>query len=160
MRFAARISFPALFFCATQAIAAGGGPVDIRPETPRDPVLQGIQAAIDREDWPGARELARAAVEKKPGEADYHNLYAYALRKGPSPSMDLVFRHYNEALRLDPRHRGATEYLGEAYLMTGNLEKAREQLKRLDDLCFFSCREFTMLKAAIADYEAKSAARR
>jgi hypothetical protein len=36
-----------------------------------------------------------------------------------------------------------------------DLAKAREQLKALDDLCFFSCPEFTMLKKAIADYEAK-----
>lgn len=160
MRQAARIALLSLFLAAGPALGAGGGPVDIRPETPRDPVLQGLQAAIDREDWAKARELGRAAVAQKPSEADYHNLYAYALRKGPSPEMELVFRHYNEALRLDPRHRGATEYLGEAYLMTGNLEKAREQLKRLDDLCFFACREFSMLKAAIADYEAKAAARK
>jgi hypothetical protein len=39
--------------------------------------------------------------------------------------------------------------------MVGNPGKARDQLKALDDLCFFSCPEFTMLKKAIADYEAK-----
>lgn len=153
-----RIAVAGAALCAAMAVrAAGGGPVDIRPEAPKDPAIEAIQAAVGKSDWAQARELARAAVEKNPGNADYHNLYAYALRKGPSPEMDLVFRHYNEALRLDPRHRGATEYLGEAYLMVGNLDKAKQQLKRLDDLCFFACREYSMLKDAIADYEAKAA---
>jgi cytochrome c-type biogenesis protein CcmH/NrfG len=94
-------------------------------------------------------------VEKDATNADYHNLYAYAIRMGANPEMELVFKHYNEALRLDSKHRGAHEYLGEAYLMVGNLAKAKEQLKTLDDLCFFSCAEFTLLKKAVADYEAK-----
>ena len=72
--------------------------------------------------------------------------------------MDLVFRHYNEALRLDPKHLGAHEYLGEAYLQTGNVDKAKEQLRTLDKLCFFGCKEYTMLKTAVAAYEAKQAA--
>ena len=99
--------------------------------------------------------LARASIEKDTANADYHNLYAYAIRMGAKPEMELVFKHYNEALRLDPKHRGAHEYLGEAYLMVGNLAKAKEQLRTLDNLCFFSCAEFTMLKKAIADYEAR-----
>jgi Flp pilus assembly protein TadD len=139
---------------AGSALAAGGAPDPAHAE-PKDPALAAIQSAVQRSDWPQARTLARAGVEKNPSNPEYHNLYAYALRMGANPEMDLVFKHYNEALRLDPRHRGAHEYLGEAYLMVGNLAKAKEQLKVLDDLCFFSCQEFTLLKKAIADYEAK-----
>ena len=73
--------------------------------------------------------------------------------------MSLVFQHYNQALAIDPKHRGAHEYLGEAYLMVGNLPKAKEELATLDKLCFFSCEEFTLLKQSIADYETKQAAR-
>jgi DNA-binding SARP family transcriptional activator len=69
--------------------------------------------------------------------------------------MDLVFQHYNEALRIDPKHRNAHEYLGEAYLMVDNPAKAKEHLAALDKLCFFGCDEFTDLKKAIAAYEAK-----
>ena len=67
-------------------------------------------------------------IARNPSNADYHNLYAYSIRKGANPDMNLVFKHYNEALRLDPRHRGAHEYIGEAYLMVGNLPKAKEHL--------------------------------
>ena len=69
--------------------------------------------------------------------------------------MNLVFKHYNEALRLDPKHKGAHEYIGEAYLMVGNVAKAKEHLSQLDKLCFFGCSEFTDLKKSIADYEKK-----
>jgi predicted Zn-dependent protease len=150
----------AVIACVTgPAWAAGGGGSDGLRDTWQDAGMEQLQAAIDRADWPQARELARAGVEKNPSSADYHNLYAYALRKGPNPDMALVFKHYNEALRLDPKHKGATEYLGEAYLMIGNLEKAKQQLKALDELCFFSCKETTLLKKAIADYEAKASAK-
>jgi cytochrome c-type biogenesis protein CcmH/NrfG len=141
-------------FNAAPAWAAGGGP-DPAHAAPKDPALAAIQAAVGRSDWAQARALARASVEKDATNPDYHNLYAYAIRMGANPEMELVFKHYNEALRLDSKHRGAHEYLGEAYLMVGNLAKAKEQLKTLDDLCFFSCAEFTLLKKAVADYEAK-----
>jgi len=148
-------------FCAGAALGAGGGgpdpTVDMRkaPSVPKDPVVEAIQGAIAKADWPQARLLARDAVAKNPASADYHNLYAYSLRMGANPEMDLVFRHYNEALRIDPKHLGANEYLGEAYLQAGNLDKAKEQLRTLDKLCFFGCKEYTMLKAAVADYESK-----
>jgi len=143
--------------------AGGGGPdptVDMRkaPSVPKDPAIEAIQAAVAKADWPQAQSLARDSVTKNPGNADYHNLYAYSLRMGANPQMDLVFRHYNEALRLDPKHLGAHEYLGEAYLQTGNLDKAKEQLRTLDKLCFFSCKEYTMLKKSVADYEARQTA--
>lgn len=145
----------AVALLAAGAARAAGGGTDPAHAEPKDPALAAIQAAVARSDWTQARALARAGIEKDARNAEYHNLYAYAIRKGANPEMDLVFKHYNEALRLDPRHRGAHEYLGEAYLMVGNLAKAKEELKALDDLCFFSCQEFTMLKKAIADYEAK-----
>lgn len=122
-----------------------------------DPVLQQAREATLREDYAAAAATLREAIAKAPDNADYHNLYAYALRKGPSPDMELVFRHYREALRLDPRHRGAHEYIGEAYLRVGDLAKAKEHLARLDRLCFFGCREYDELKQAIAEHEAKQA---
>jgi len=69
--------------------------------------------------------------------------------------MDVVFKHYQEALRLDPKHRGAHEYIGEAYVMVGNLAKAKEHLAALNKLCFFSCEEYRDLKKAIEGYESK-----
>jgi cytochrome c-type biogenesis protein CcmH/NrfG len=123
-----------------------------------DPLESG-RAAIARQDWTGAQALLRAAVVRQPQNADAHNLYAYSMRKGPSPAMDLVFRHYNEALRINPQHLAAREYLGEAYLMTGNVAKAKELLAELDRLCKAGCVEQAELKRAISTFERQHAAK-
>ena len=70
-----------------------------------------------------------------------------------SGNLDAAFRHYADALRIDPRHRGAHEYIGEAYLMKGDLAKAKEHMAQLDRICFFGCGELADLKKAIAAYE-------
>ena len=127
------------------------------PKEPKDPALDQARDAVSKQEWGKAQSILRDAVARNPQSADYHNLYAYAIRKGPNPAMDLVFRHYNEALRIDPKHRAAHEYLGEAYLMTGNVVKAREHLARLDDLCTFGCEEYTKLKKEVAAYEQQHA---
>jgi tetratricopeptide (TPR) repeat protein len=127
--------------------------------SPRDPVLERVSAATAQKDWTGAQSILKEAVEKNPANADYHNLYAYTIRKGGNPDMNLVFKHYNQALTLDPKHRGAHEYIGEAYLMVGNVAKAKEHLGALDKLCFFPCSEHTDLKSAITEYETKRVAR-
>ena len=136
------------------AVLAAGGDGDAAAKPPADPVIAAAQEANSRNDFTKSAAILREALVKSPDNADYHNLYAYAIRKGPNPNMDEAFQHYNEALRLDPKHRGANEYLGEAYLTVGNLPKAREQLAKLDQLCFFGCDEYTKLKNSIADYEA------
>src|SRR5213078_3527856 len=51
------------------------------------------------------------------GSADWNNLMGYSLRKGKTPDLDGAEKFYNEALRIDPKHRGALEYSGELYLM-------------------------------------------
>jgi len=119
----------------------------------QDPVMQTARSAIANKDWIGAQNVLKAALSSSPNFADYHNLYAYSVRKGPNPDMVLVFQHYNEALRINPKHMDALEYMGEAYLTVNNPSKAKENLKVLDGLCFFGCSQYTELKKAIADYE-------
>ena len=133
----------------------GGGAGGATSTRPSDPVVERATQAMLQENWVSAQALLKEVLSRNPNDAEYHNLYAYSLRKGPNPDMSLVFKHYNEALRLDPKHRGANEYLGEAYLMVNNLPKAKEQLGVLDKLCFFPCKEYSDLKKSIADYEAK-----
>jgi tetratricopeptide (TPR) repeat protein len=127
------------------------------PKEPKDPAMEQARDAISKQDWGKAQGILRESVARNPQDANAHNLYAYSMRKGPNPSMDLVFRHYNEALRIDPKHRAAHEYLGEAYLMSGNVPKAKEHLAHLDKLCTFGCEEFTKLKREVAAYEQQHA---
>ena len=126
---------------------------DPGPSEAKDAVLEKATAATKRADWSAAQGLLKDAVAASPQNAGYHNLYAYSIRKGANPDMNLVFKHYNEALRIDPKLKGAHEYIGEAYLMVGNVAKAKEHLAQLDKLCFFNCAEYTELKKAIAEYE-------
>jgi tetratricopeptide (TPR) repeat protein len=144
-----------LWFVVASGYAAQGGGGAMYGGS--DPVLQTASEAIEKKDWNAARTALKEGIAKSPDNADYHNLYAFALRKGESPDMKLVFKHYNEALRLNPKHKGAHEYIGEAYLMVGDVAKAKEHLAKLDDICFFKCEEYTELKEAIEAHENKKA---
>jgi len=155
MKAAAQHVFIIAVFAAVPALADPGDNRSIQGGPPQDPVLEKVLAANAQRDWPRAQAILSEALGKDPANADYHNLYAYAIRKGANPNVELVFKHYNEALRIDAKHRGAHEYIGEAYLMVGNLAKAKEHLAALDRLCFFGCDEYSLLKKAIAEFEAK-----
>ncbi len=137
--------------CAARA-AGGGGEGSARTMT-ADPVIASVQAFIARKDWSSAQATLLTALASNANDADYHNLYAYAVRKSAQPDMQVVFAHYAQALRIDPRHRGAHEYAGEAYLMVNDLPRAKEHLAALDKLCILSCEEYRDLKQAIAGYE-------
>jgi len=119
-----------------------GAPVDIDLENGRK--------AIEAKDWKLAIAHLDRAASRDAANADTQNLLGYAWRK--SGNLDRAFRHYGAALKLNPKHRGAHEYVGEAYLMINNLSKAEEHLAALDKLCFLPCEEYTDLKEAIAAY--------
>jgi Tfp pilus assembly protein PilF len=57
--------------------------------------------------------------------------------------------YYGRALELDPKHKGAMEYLGELYVETDRMDEAHLMLARLNDACFLSCKEYRQLKEVI-----------
>jgi len=59
---------------------------------------------------------------------------------------DVAISYYSAALKLDPEHRGANEYLGEYYVETGQLAKANAQLVKLERICKFGCEEAEELR--------------
>jgi Tfp pilus assembly protein PilF len=146
----------ALALCATAADAAGGGGDDSRM-APEDPNYAAGMKAVEAMNWQAALDAFNKVVAKDPGNANAQNYLGYVYRN--SGQFDLAFKHYDEALRLNPKHRGAHEYLGEAYLMVNKLDKAEEQLRELDRLCFFGCEEYNDLKKAVAEYKQRSAGR-
>ena len=139
--------------CGAPAFAAGTE----SPSTPaaaEDSDYAAGKQAVAASDWKAAVAALSKAVQNDSGNANAHNLLAYSHRK--LGNLDMAFKHYNEALRLDPKHRGAHEYIGEAYLMAGNLPKAEEHLAALDRLCAFGCDEYRTLKKAVAEYKQKA----
>ncbi len=122
--------------------------------TKTDPDFTAGKKAIAAKDWPRAITALDAAARRDNNNADIHNLLGYAQRN--SGQLDVALKHYEKALALDPKHRGAREYLGELYLMQNNLAKAEEQRSALDNLCFFPCEELTELREKIAAYKKRA----
>ncbi len=116
-----------------------------------DPLVQ-ARAHIAARRWPAA--LAELQRLNAVASADWHNLMGYCLRKGETPDLVGAGRHYREALRIDPVHRGALEYSGELALMLNDLPAAEQTLARLDKVCTFGCEEYTDLKQAVQRYKA------
>ena len=102
---------------------------------------------IDREKYDRAISELRKAADLRPKNADIQNYLGFAYRK--SGKLEASGNHYARALQLDPDHKGALEYQGELFLMTGALGKARANLARLEVLCPNGCPELAELKAAI-----------
>ena len=96
------------------------------------------------------KNLERAA-RISPNNPDVYNLLGYSHRK--LDQLEKAFDYYWKALKLDPRHLGANEYIGELYLRTNNLKKAEEHLAVLDEVCLFGCDEYDDLKDAIEKYK-------
>jgi Tfp pilus assembly protein PilF len=109
--------------------------------------------AVKAGDYVAALPLLQKVVAKNARNADAWNLIGYSHRK--LKRFDQAMHAYQKALAIKPDHRGANEYIGELYLETGKLAKAKERLKVLDSACLFGCEEYDELKAAIAAYEAK-----
>ncbi len=109
--------------------------------------------AVADQDWAGAITLLEAQVAANNGTANVHNMLGYSYRK--AGNFDKAFEHYAVALRMNPEHRGAHEYVGQTYLAVGNLEMARKHLDALDRICIFGCEEYDDLKQAIAAYRPK-----
>ena len=109
--------------------------------------------AIDAKDWPAAITSLNSAALRDTRNADIQNYLGYAYRN--AGQLDLAFRHYRRALQLNARHRGAHEYVGEAYLIVNNLAKAEEHLAALHKICLIPCEEYEDLKKKIAEYRSK-----
>jgi tetratricopeptide (TPR) repeat protein len=68
-----------------------------------------------------------------------------------------AFEHYKLALQIDPGHKGAHEYIGEAYLMDQRPAEAERHLAELARLCGNqNCEEYVDLAEAIESFKGKS----
>jgi tetratricopeptide (TPR) repeat protein len=107
---------------------------------------------VEARNYKDAIPVLQQVVAKEPRNADAYNLLGFATRKSGNPQGSL--QYYTTALQIDPKHLGANEYIGEAYLMLDQLPQAEQHLARLGQLCTFGCAEERELKAAIANYRA------
>ena len=115
------------------------------------PDLTSVRAKIKAKDYAGALAQLRELSDDVQ-HADVYNLMGFTLRKTGDFKTSLTY--YNKAIEMQPDHKAAREYLGELYVETGNMEKAKEQLAVLAKLCPGGCEEREDLQKAI---NAKSA---
>lgn len=135
------------------AMAAGSSsrsrPPAVPSSQPTDYEL-GVKA-VQSGDYQRALALLQKVVEADQRNADAWNYVGFSYRK--LQQFDQSLAAYQKALALNPNHRGANEYLGELYLMTGELGKAKERLAKLQSLCPRGCEEYDDLKKAVETYQ-------
>jgi tetratricopeptide (TPR) repeat protein len=65
--------------------------------------------------------------------------------------LDEGISYYLKSVALDPHYAQVREYLGEAYVIKGRIDLAREQLEAIRAICGTGCEEFQDLQKAIID---------
>lgn len=139
---------------AASAAVAIADPYEADPDlATRDDDYAAGKRAVDRKDWVEAVRLFERAAMRHPDHADLQNILGFSYRN--LKQYELAFKHYRRAIELDPRHRGAHEYIGETYLMTGDVAGAERHLAALKEICLLPCEELTDLQRAIAQYRAR-----
>lgn len=117
--------------------------------------IENAKKAIEAKDWKMAAFELDKALREDSNNADVHNMLGYSYRKRPNPDLPKAFEHYKLALKIDPRHKAAHEYIGEAYLMDRQPSEAEKHLMQLEAICGnTTCEEYTDLAHAIAAYKA------
>ncbi len=133
--------------CTVFAAGWGGEGVSRKESAPG---LQEIKKTIDSQKYSDAITQLKTFIKKDAKNADAYNLLGFSYRK--SGNLPDAFKAYEKALVLDPKHLGAHEYLGEAYLQKREPGKAKETLIKLKGICG-NCEEAIDLEKAIAAYK-------
>jgi len=84
------------------------------------------------------------ANKKDKNNPDILNYMGFTSRK--SGNFNEAEKFYLKGLSLDPKHNGINEYLGELYVQTNRIEKAKERLAVLKNC---GCKEFQELELII-----------
>jgi tetratricopeptide (TPR) repeat protein len=84
---------------------------------------------------------------KNPDTPKALNYRGYITRK--LGRTDEGISYYLKSVAMDPQYAQVREYLGEAYVIQGKLDLAREQLQIIQTLCGTECEEYRDLAEAI-----------
>ncbi|BCX68079.1 MULTISPECIES: tetratricopeptide repeat protein [Pseudomonas] len=159
----------AVVLSGSQAWAHGDDDAPAAPQCPRGQVLDkksqkcvkqtsNLVPDADRTDYAyqlakaGRYEEALALLDtlKDPNTAKALNYRGYVTRK--LGRTDEGIGYYLQSVKLDPQYAKVREYLGEAYVIKGQLDLAQEQLRQIKSICGnTSCEEYRDLAEAIND---------
>ena len=140
-----RIVLVACLLIPNAVCASGGGSEGVSRQESA-PSLKEIKKTIDDHKYSDAIKSLKKYIKEHSRSADAYNYLGFSYRK--SGNLPEAFKAYEKALALDPKHLGAHEYLGEAYLMNKEPEKAKAILIKLKGICG-DCEESRDLEEAI-----------
>ena len=107
-----------------------------------------IYGLIRLEKFAEAHEsLKFISVSTRSKQADKYNLLGFTARKNGDLKSAGVY--YEKALEINPKHIQALEYQGELYLQLGDIDQAKRNLEKINEICWLICKEKKMLKNAI-----------
>ena len=131
------------------AQAAGSGSYSAAPSKPAgyDAAVKLIKERQFAKAIPVLHDIEKTAKD----DADVQNLLGFAYRK--TGQLDMAGFHYKQALRLDPKHKGALEYQGELFLMLKDKVSAEANYERLKKICWLGCDELDDLEDALKSYK-------
>jgi tetratricopeptide (TPR) repeat protein len=111
------------------------------------PDLKSVRSKIKAKDFKAALAELTPMLQTYQNP-DVYSLMGFSLRKTGDRKRAYTF--YRKALDFNPNHKGALEYLGELYVETGQIDKARENVAMLRKLCPSGCEELEDLEKAIS----------
>jgi Flp pilus assembly protein TadD len=165
MRISMYLAVAASALLATQAFAMGGGGgggyggMNAMPSASFDDYTT-AKRLIRHEQYADAIPHLEKALAKRPHDADVFNYLGYTHRmvgvSETAPARDNDFKlslaYYQQALAIDPNHKGVHEYLGELFLQMNDLNAAHHEMNELVILCPDGCEERDTLGKALAAY--------
>jgi Flp pilus assembly protein TadD len=113
--------------------------------------MKEAEALVQDEKYAAASDKLTMALKSDPQNADAWNLLGFSSRM--MGIFDDAEKQYTNALKIEPAHKGALNYMGQMYVQTGRLEDARGMLQRLKESCG-DCKEYTQLDTAIREGKA------
>ena len=169
MKMQTMITIPALLLALYAPVALAMGDNDSESKTPDCPKGQvwdshSKQCVVDKTSRLSDEDKTRYAYHlakkgeyqaaltlldtlKNPDTREAWNYRGYATRK--LGRTDEGIGYYQRSVALDPRYARVREYLGEAWMIKGRPDLAREQLNTIKTLCGVGCEEYRDLQAAI-----------
>ena len=110
--------FLALGLSASALLAFAADTPSVQPSVD----LAKARALIEKKDCCAAVTEPERLTRRDRTDADMQNLLGYSLRT--ASQVDKAFVAYKEAMHLDPKHKGAHEYIGVAHLLAKQPAKA------------------------------------
>jgi len=110
---------------------------------------------INEKKYKKSLKLLKALTKRKDLNglrSDIYNLLSCTYRKIQNRNLDKSFATYMMALEINPKHIGTHEYLGELYLILGELEKSKIMLNKLELLAGIEFEEYLDLKSSIDNF--------